>query len=95
MVDCAKGNPFALVVLMDIRYAEVVFLLHQAKEEGSAEMFYIALKFSAPLFNGTHATKHMELLAKFFKWWDLKSKGNFLVFEKFALFKNTSGGKTI
>ena len=60
------ANPMAQVVLTEMRYAEVIFLLHQAEDESNAEKYVTGLKLAATLYTANRATKYAKTCAKFF-----------------------------
>lgn len=95
MLKKAKTCAVTQVVLNELRYLEVVLLLHQAEEAGDAEKFVTALKFASTLITTTHATKYTFIHAKFLIWWHCASDAEKTIFEKLVMTKKTIKGKTI
>ena len=89
------ANPLAQITLTEMRYADVVFLLHQAEEESNAEKFTTALKFAATLYTTNHATKYTNMCAKYFMWWHCASEADKAVYEQLVMTRKTKAGKTI
>ena len=58
MLEKAKCCAITQVILNDMRYVEVLLLLHQAKETGDARKIVVAFKFATTLITTTHATKY-------------------------------------
>ena len=61
LTETASTLPFAHEILMEMRFAEVVFLLQQAKEQSNAEMYLIGFKFANLLYTGNHCTKYAKI----------------------------------
>ena len=76
-----------------MRFAEAIFLLQQAEEEGLAAKFFTGIEFASVLFAASHATKYCNILAEFLIWWHCASDAEKAVFEKFVLFRKTKDGK--
>jgi hypothetical protein len=81
--------------LNEIRFAEVIFLLHQAEEESDAEKYLTGLKFANLLFATTNATKYVHMSSELFKWWECASDAAKELFKKVIITKKTKDGNTI
>jgi len=95
MLQKAKGCTVTQSVLNEMRYAEVILLLHQAEETCDAEKFVTGLKFATILITTTYATKYTYIHAKFLMWWYWASDAEKTIFDKIVLTKKTVKGKNI
>lgn len=94
MEECSKSTN-GIFVLNETCYAEVIFLLHQAKEQSDANKFVVGLKMASLLFATNNAHKYCFISAEFFKWWDCASEAEKKLFAEVCMTKKTKDGKTI
>jgi hypothetical protein len=73
MIQRAKEFPIVMIILIEIRYAEVIFMLHQSEKESDVSKFLTAMKFLSPMFASSHATKYVNMTADFLVEWYCKS----------------------
>ena len=66
MVKRAMEEPLMLVILIQLRLAELTFMLHEAEKKGDASIYITAQKYLAILFATTHATKYVSMSMDFF-----------------------------
>ena len=95
MLEKAKCCAITQVILNDMRYVEVLLLLHQAKETWDAKQFVAALKFATTLITTTYATKYTYIHATFLIWWHCVSEAERTIYQEFVMKKKTKKGKTI
>ena len=95
MLRKAKGCAVTQIILVEMRFAEVALLLHQAEEASDATKFVTAIKLASLLITTTHATKYTFIHAKFLVWWHCASDAEKTIFEKIILTKKTVKGKNI
>ena len=95
MLERARHYPIVMVILLEIRFAEVVFMLHQAEQDSNESLYVTALKYLAPLFAATHATKYVELLAKFLVDWHCMSSAERVIFSNGIFTRKTKNGRNI
>ena len=88
-------SPIAHEILTEMRFAEVVFLLHQAEEESNATKFVTGLKFASLLYVGNHCTKYVKMCTDFLVNWHCSSEADRVVFEKLVMTRTTKAGKKI
>ena len=94
MLKKAKACPITQNVLNEMRFAEVLLLLHQAEETSDANKYVTALKFASLLITTTHATKYTYIHARFLIWWHCASEADKTIFEKIIMTKRTKSNKT-
>jgi hypothetical protein len=95
MKTAAENSPIVQNLYNEIRFAEVVFLLQQAEEEGNAETYVTAMRFCSLLFATTHATKYCNMAAEFLIWWHFASAAERVIYEKFLMVRKTRHGNNI
>ena len=95
IVEKCSKSPVGCQVLNEIRFAEAVFLLHQAEEESDATKFVTALKFLSLLFTTNNAIKYTEIAGEFFKWWYCASDADKKLYEEVVMTQCTKDGKRI
>ena len=89
MLKFSSVVPLASVIYTEIRFAETIFLLHQAEEENNVENFVTGLNFASLLFATNHVTKYAFITTEFFKWWYLSSDVEKKIFEELIMTKKT------
>ena len=95
MIGHAKQEHIALCVLIEIRFAEVIFMLHVCEKRSKCEMFIAALKMLLPLFAATHVTKYVSMTADFLVDWICSSEAEKIIFAKTIFTKKTKNGSNI
>ena len=95
MKAAAQKSAIAQVIYNELRFAEAMFLLQRAEEEGNAEMFVTGMKFASLLYTVNHATKYSNIAAEFLIWWHCASAAEKAFFEKYILVRKTKKSKTI
>ena len=63
MKQRAACDPVLCTVYLEVRFAETLFLLHQAEESSDANKYVTALKFATLLFATNHCTKYTYISA--------------------------------
>jgi hypothetical protein len=95
MLKRARKYPIVMVILLEMRFAEVIFMLHNAEQDANEQLYMTALKYLAPLFAATHATKYVELLAKFLVEWHCMSDAEKTIFAKCIFTRKTKNGRNV
>jgi hypothetical protein len=95
MISRAKVYPIIFVILIEIRFAEVIFMLHEAEREGNVDLYLTALKYLTPLFASAHATKYVAMSTDFLVEWFCKSDAEKTIFAEFVFTRKTKNGKKI
>ena len=95
MVKRAMEEPLMLVMLIQLRLAELTFMLHEGEKKGDASMYITAKKYLAVLFAATHATKYVSMTMDFFVDYFCSSDADKKIFEKAFLTRETKNGKKI
>ena len=95
MVKRAMEEPLMLVMLIQLRLAEVTFMLHEGEKKGDAKLYIAAKKYLAVLFATTHATKYVSMTMDFFVDYFCSSDADKKIFEKAFLTRETKNGKKI
>jgi hypothetical protein len=96
MVDRAKQYPIVMMVLMELRFAQLTFMLHESERNGGdVNLFLTAQKFLGRLYASTHCTKYVSMLADFFVEWHCCSPAERIIFEKGIFTRKTKNGDTI
>jgi hypothetical protein len=85
----------ALVILFELRFAEVIFLLRQAEKESRHEIFISCMKYLLPLFSSTHSTKYVLMLSDLLVDWYCSSDAEKIIFAKAILTRKTVNGANI
>lgn len=95
MVKRAMDEPLMLVMLTQLRLAELTFMLHEGEKKGSASIYITAKKYLAVLFATTHATKYVSMTMDFFVDYFCSSDAEKKIFEEAFLTRETKNGKKI
>ena len=95
MLVRAEKYPNVLCIMIEMRYAEVIFMLQEAEKKRDADMFRTALKLIAPLCASTHATKYVSMITDFLTDWYCASDADKVIFAKAVLTRDTLHGKKI
>ena len=80
MVRRAKMEPLAFCILIEMRFAEVIFLLHQAEKQSRNDLFLASIKFLLPLYASSHAIKYVSIVSDFLVDWHCMSEGERIIF---------------
>jgi hypothetical protein len=68
MLERAASCPFAMAVLMELRFAEVTIIMRDSEKSGpcgDVDLFLTGVRFSLVLFTVTHAVKYVRICTKF------------------------------
>lgn len=95
MIDRAKYNVQILVMLLKIRFAELIIMLQRAETAGDADIYCAALKYAMILCVNTKATKYVEMMCKFCIERHCMSEAQTKVLDVFILFRKTKNKKSI
>ena len=94
MLQRAKEEPLVFCVLLELRYAEVIFLLHQCEKENRIDIFLATMKMLLPFYATTHAIKYVSMISHFLIDWHCSS-GAEKHFSKEVLTKCTNNGRNV
>lgn len=95
MLERAKSYPFVMAVLLELRFAEVAFILRDSEKSGAhgdVDAFVTGVRFSLVLFTVTHAVKYVRICVEFLKWWATASDAEKLLFRNFIFTRNSPHG---
>ena len=95
MTKRALEHPLMLVMLIELRLAELTFMLHEAERKGDAGIYITAKKYLAALFAISHATKYVSMTIDFFVSIFCFSEADRKIFEKGIFVRKTKNGRTI
>ena len=95
MTKRALEQPLMLVMLIELRLAELTFMLHEAERKGDAGIYITAKKYLAALFAITHATKYVSMTMDFFVSIFCFSDADWKIFEEGIFVRKTKNGNTI
>lgn len=95
MFDRAKSYPIVFAILIEVRYAEVIFMLQQSESTSNIDQYISAMKYLAPMFTCAHATKYVPMVADFLVHWFCKSTFEKKVYTEFVFTRKTKNGSTI
>jgi hypothetical protein len=98
MLERAQDHDLCMTVLMDLRFAEVGFMLRDSEKEGGAgnpDLFRVGAQLSTLLFARTHATKYVRLAVDYWIWWRCSSEADKVLHKEFCFTKKTVNGKPI
>ena len=95
MVARAKVEPLAFCILLELRFAEVVFLLHQCERKNKNELFLASMKLLLPIYASSHAIKYVSMVADFLIDWHCMSDAERIIFAEAVLTRKTKNGCTI
>lgn len=91
----AECNPQAFIVLLDMRFAEIIFMLHRAESRAETALFCAACRYSVLLCVNTNATHYVEMMCNFNIDRACMSPAERAIHDNFILFRKTKNGKTI
>ena len=95
MTKRALEHPLMLVMLIELRLAELTFMLHEAERKGDAGIYITAKKYLAALFAVSHATKYVSMTLDFFVSIFCFSDADRKIFEEGIFVRKTKNGNTI
>ena len=95
MVARAKEEPLAFCVLIELRFAEVIFLLHQAESQSRNELYLASIKLLLPLFASSHAIKYVSMVCDFLIDWHCMSDAERIIFARAVITRKTKNGRNI
>ena len=95
MVARAKEHPIALCILLELRFAEVIFMLHESEKRSKNELFIAAMKFMLPLFATNHATQYVNIVPEFLVDWFCSSDVEKIIYSKAIFTRKTKNGSNV
>ena len=96
MIERAKEWPIIMVMLIELRFAELTFMLHESeKNGGDVDLYLTVKKFLIRLYAGTHCTKYISLLTDFFVEWFCCSDAERIFFTKAVFTRKTKNSESI
>ena len=95
MLERAKVEPLAFCILLELRFAEVIFLLHQCEKQNRNDIFLTSMKLLLPFYATSHAIKYVSMVSDFLIDWHLSSDAERIIFAKAILTRKTKNGCTI
>lgn len=95
ILERAKKWPIVMMVLIELRFAQIAFMLLDSEEAGDVDLYLTAQKFLSSLFASTHCTKYVNMLAELFVDWFCSSPAEKIVFAKGVFTRNTKNGEKI
>lgn len=91
----ASRNPQTFVLLLEMRFDEVIFLLQRAEYIACAKLYCTAMKFALLLAVNANASNYVEMICNFFIERYCMSESMKKILDKFILFRKTKNGKNI
>jgi len=79
-------TPFVMAVLLELRFAEVSFILRDSEKSGAhgdVDAFVTGVSLSMVLFTVTHAVKYVRICAEFLRWWATPPDAEKILFQNF------------
>jgi len=98
MMQRAATCPFAMAVLLELRFAEVTIIMRDSEKSGprgDVDLFLTGMRFSLILFTVTHAVKYVRICTEFLHWWATSSDAEKILFKNFIYTKLTAHGRPI
>ncbi len=95
MINRATEEPIAFCILIELRFAEVIFMLHQSEKESQSNLFMSCLRFLLPLYASSHATKYVSMVTDFLVEWHCMSAAEKIVWAKGVLTRETKNGSMV
>ncbi|GFH54062.1 hypothetical protein CTEN210_10538 [Chaetoceros tenuissimus] len=91
----AKKNPLVFVILLEMRFCEILFLLQRAEHTRNAFLYCIAMKYALLLCINSNAYHYVEMICIFFIERTCMSDALRKILDTFILFQVTKFGKYI
>ena len=96
MIERAREWPIVMVILVELRFAELTFMLDEAeKDGGDIDLFVTVHKYFSRLFASTHCTKYVSMMTDFFVKWHCYSPAERIIYSKAVFTRKTRNGKSI
>jgi hypothetical protein len=95
MLARAKKEPLAFCILIELRFAEVIFLLYQSEKKSRHDLFIASMKFLLPFYTSSHAVKYVSMISDFLIDWFCSSDAEKIIFSKAILTRKTKNGSSI
>jgi len=95
MIERARRNPQAFIVLLDMRFAELVFMLQRSESRADPALYCAALRYAMLLCVNTNASKYVEMMTNFCIDRACMSDAERAILDTFVLFRRTKNLKTI
>jgi len=95
IIERAMSYPIVFAILIEVRYAEVIFMLQQSEKTSDVDLYITAMKYLAPMFTCAHTTKYVPMVTDFLVQWFCKSTFEKKVYAEFVFTRKTKNGSTI
>ena len=95
MVERAKVNPQAFIILMYLRFVDLVFMLQHAESKARSDLYLSAVRYAMILFINANATDYIEMTCNMSTQRACMSEAERRIFDTFVLFRKTRNGKSI
>lgn len=90
-----KRNPQLFIMILDLRFQEVIFMLLRAEGQRRVDLYIAAMKIAMTLFVNTNATNYVEMVCNFVIDRSCMSEAERMIHDEFILFRRTRNGKSI
>lgn len=84
-----------MVILLEICFAELVFMLNESESKSDADLFFAVNKYLTRLYASTNCTKYVKMTTDFFLEWYCKSPAERIIYVKAVFTRKTKNGSTI
>jgi len=91
----AAENTQAFVILMEMRFSEIIFLLQRSEYAANADMYCTGMKYALLLAVNSNAYKYVEMICNFFVERTCMSDCQRKVLDEFVMFRRTKYEKYI
>ena len=95
MIKRAKRNPQAFIVLLDLRFNELIFMLLRSESNAAPALYCTAMKYAMLLTVNTNAHHYVEMMCNFNIDRACMSEAERKINDQFILFRKTKNGKNI
>ena len=95
MVNRSKVEPLAFCILIELCFAEIIFLLHQSEKQSRNDLFLAGIKFLLLLYASSHAIKYVSMISDFLIEWYCMSEAEKIIFARGIITRKTKNGCNI
>jgi len=95
MILRAERNPQAFIVLMEMRFSEIIFTLQRAESRACPELYCAGLRYAMLLTINTNANNYVEMICNIHVDRVCMSEAERVIHDNFILFRTTRNGKSI
>ena len=98
MLDRAREYPVCMMILAELRYAELVLMTRDSEKSGNkgdVELFLAALRLKLVFYTVSNAYKYVQICCEMLKWWFIASSAQRILFEEFFFTKLSTNGRPI